>query len=225
MYDEILEKLKNQRGTTSNVSDRSLEDMAKSLEPFITDAEALVKADFTKAIESIDGNLNHYTAEQVKAASKKQLDEIEAKKVADALEKKKLEDGKGADPEKPDIKSIIADALAPLTREISTLKAEKATQSRSDLLQAEIAKTPVIFKDTTTKAFKRMNFETDEEFTEYLTEVKEGAKEAIQIGNESGLRFTTPTNEVHKPDPDDVSPEMEKALTELTTNTEEKKPF
>ena len=76
MYEKILQKLKTQRGTTSNVSDRSLEDMAKSYELIIKDDEALNALDFTKIIQSLDGNISKIAAD----AAKKAKDEAEAQK-------------------------------------------------------------------------------------------------------------------------------------------------
>lgn len=229
MYDKILEKLKSQRGTTSNVSDRSLEDMARSLETLVTDDTILEKANFTKAIESFDGNLNNYTAKQVEAAKKKAIED--SKKSAEDLAKEeaakkaaKEKAEKDGDKTDPAITALLEQNKV-IMEQLQGIKNEKETQSRSDLLQAEIKETPLMFKQATEKAFNRMNFETDEAFTEYLTEIKTSAVEAIQIGKESGLAFTTPTKDVHKPNPDEVSPEMEKAIEKLTTKTEEKKPF
>ena len=45
MYEKILQKLKEQRGDTSNVSDRTLQDLAKTLEGFITTDDLLETMD------------------------------------------------------------------------------------------------------------------------------------------------------------------------------------
>ena len=49
MFEKILQKLKAQRGTTSNVSDKSLEDLAKSLVTVITTDELLNAMDLSAA--------------------------------------------------------------------------------------------------------------------------------------------------------------------------------
>lgn len=217
MYEKILQKLKEQKGTTSNVSDRTLEDLARSLETIINTDELLEKADLTNAIKSIDGNINHYTAKQVEEAKKNFKPEI--KPEVKPVEKK------STDPKNVDIKDMISEALSPLVTEINSLKTEKVTQSRSEILQDKLKETPLIFKDATLNGFKRMRFETDEDFNSYLSEVEESAKGAIQEAKEKGLNTSVPPVNVQKPDLEEVTPEMQKAIDEVTAPKENKGKF
>lgn len=227
MYEKILQKLKDQRGSNNQVTDKTLEVKAKTLEKIITSEEILATVDFTDEITSMQGNIGFIASDAVKNAAT----EAEKKAAEAQTEAQKKEAAKKAAEEaekkgdKPDMAKLISDALNPIVEEINGLKKQKALQTRQELLNEKIKDTPLIFKNTTLSNFKRMNFETDDEFNEYISETEQSAKEAIQIGNESGLKFATPSKEVHKPDPDAVSPEMEKAIDEITTKKEENKPF
>jgi len=226
MYEKILLKLKEQRGSTSNVSDRSLEDLARSLESIISTDELLTKTDLSKAIESIDGNINFYTAKQVEAAKAKAIEE--QKKVVEDLakkeaEKKLAEEQKSG--EQPDIAKLISDALNPIVTELNGLKTQKVAQTRSEILNEKLKETPEIFRNATLKGFSRMNFETDEDFNTYIKEIETDSKVAVQIGLEKGLNTYTPKGDIKKPNPEAVSPEMAEAIKELTAVKEEDKKF
>lgn len=241
MLEKILTKLKAQRDaldaknkTKSNVSDRSLGDLAKSLVSVITTDDILKVADLTDAIASIDGNINHYTATAVEAAKKKQIEDDKktaedlVKKAAEkkAAEEKAAEDKKnGITPPDP----VIAELLEQNKRileQLQGIKTEGVTQTRSDLLAAELKETPVIFRDATLKGFDRMAFKDDAEFDTYIIEIKESAAAAIQVGKESNLNVHTPTVVVKKPDADGVSPEMAEAIKTVTkVDKDDNKPF
>jgi hypothetical protein len=236
MYEKILQKLKKQRdelhtqkGTKSNVSDRSLGDLAKSLETVITTDEILEKADFSNSIASIDGNINHYTAEQVNTAK---TDAVEAYKKAEAerIQKEKDDKAKGnktdnKDDDEPDVAKIVQDAIKPLVEKINSFENKEMTQTRSQILEEKLKDTPTIFRNATLSGFNRMNFKDDEEFNTYISEIEESAKAAIQEGAEKGLNTATPSSDIKPPDPEEVSPEMKKAIETITEVKEDDKPF
>lgn len=228
MYEKILQKLKTQRGTTSNVSDRTLEDLAKSLESIISTDELLEKAELTKAIESVDGNINHYTAKQVEEAKSKAIKDLEeqkkkeqedvVKKAADEKAKKELDN-------MPEWAKALIEQNKAIADQMNGIKKEKVTQSRGEILTKKLEGTPDIFKNATLKSFNRMKFENDEDFNEYVTEIETSSKEAIQIARESGLNITAPKGQVKKPDPEEVTPEMQKAIEKVTKPQEVKGKF
>lgn len=100
------------------------------------------------------------------------------KKKFDFVEKKEP----GKDPKDPiepnDIATIVANAVkaavAPLQQELLGFKGEKTTETRLQQLQTKFKEKnlPESFASQKLKDFKRMNFETDEAFQEYLNEVE-----------------------------------------------------
>ena len=236
MYEKILQKLKKQRdelnaqkGTKSNVSDRSLGDLAKSLETIISTDEILEKADFTNSIASIDGNINHYTAEQVKSAETKAVEDFK-KSEAERIKKEEDEKAKGGqaggqENEQPDIAKLIQDAIKPVVDELNGLKNKEMTKTRSQILEEKLKETPVIFRNATLSGFNRMTFKDDEEFNSYIAEVEISAATAIQEGKEKGLNTQTPNTNVKPKDPYEVTPEMQKAIEEITKVEEKEKKF
>ena len=216
MYEKILQKLKLQRGTTSNVSDRSLEDLAKALETLIIDDASLEKADLTNAIKSIDGNISNYTAEAVKNIKKE-----EPVKNTDPV---KAPEQKKEEPQNEELKTLM-DAVKQLSEKLGAIEGEKATLTRKEKLSEKLKETPTLFKAAVLKSFERQTFKDDQDFDNYLVEIEEQSKTAIQEGKEKGLAFGSPGANVHKPDSEGVSPEMEKTIKEMTEVKEIKKPF
>lgn len=219
MYEKILQKLKAQRGTTSAISDKSLEDMAKSLVALITTDEILNVFDFTPVLTSLDGNVNSYTAEAVKKAKEAIKPQDKKDPIIEPIK----------EPEKKDdtpewMKPLVAQ-ISNLVGEINVLKGDKITKTRTEKLEAILKDTPDIYRNTVLKSFNRAAFKDDEDFENYLKEVQEESKTVIQEGREKGLAFSAPSTTITKPDPDGVSPEMEKTIKEITQKNEIKKPF
>jgi hypothetical protein len=216
MYEKILQKLKEQRVSTSNgkeqrvstsnVSDRSLEDLAKSLETIISTDEILLSADFSKAISSIDGNINSYTASAVNKAI---IDTD--KKIRDEFGKKPTTE-KTAATEPQDIKAILNEALSPLITEINTLKGEKVLIGRQDILSSKLNGTPDAYKNSVLTNFKRANFKDDEDFNSYITEIETQSKGVIQEAKEKGLNFGVPSSNVHKVEENELDPVFKTAI-------------
>lgn len=226
MYEKILQKLKEQRQKviaakgSSNVSDRSLEDLARSLEPIISTDEILNVADLSKAIESIDGNINHYTAEQIKAMDKKKQEE-EAKKAAEEAAKKaeqeRLDKLKGAGDNKDvDIASIIAEsiksAVEPLTNQISELKGEKIATTRVEKMNEILKDAPEYYKNQIITGFNNMSFKDDDSFNSFLDNTKTNFETFQQQAKEQGLNTSAPKGEVKKEDEAKLNPVFEKAM-------------
>jgi hypothetical protein len=206
MFEKILQKLKEQRGTNSSVSDRSLEDLAKSWVPFITTEEVLGTVDFTPMIKTIEGNINHNSAEAAKKAaedakklglSKKEQDEA-AKKAAEDAEKAKNQGGTGSDEPPAWAKKIMDD--------ISSLKTEKLTGSRIEKLNASLKDVPKWFSNPILSGFQNTSFENEEAFDAYLKNI-ETNRDAFQLAaKEQGLNTTLPLNSVKLPKEDGQTP-------------------
>ena len=205
MYEKILQKLKDQRGATSNVSDRSLEDLAKSLVTIITTDEILALANLTEAIESIDGNINHYTAEAVKKAKEeeekeaKKATELAAKKAEEARKKKagtKTEDP----PEWMETMKTIMEQNQKISDDLIALKQEKVTSTRGTQLNTVLKDLPEYLANPIKESFKKTAFENDEAFSTYLQQVEKSGKTFEQAAKEQGLNTTAPSVTVKVPE-------------------------
>lgn len=208
MFEKILQKLKEQRGQNSNVSDRSLEDLAKTLESVITTDETLEKADFSAAIESIDGNINHYTAQAVKNAQKDADDEKKRKKAEEDAEKHKSK-SQNQQTNQPDDMPAWAKALMEqnekLTNSLETLHTEKAASTRREMLQKTFKdkdgnELPEFYTKPILEAFNNTKFEDEDSFNNYLSSIKANNDAFSQQVKENGIKFGTPKKEVEVPE-------------------------
>lgn len=93
--------------------------------------------------------------------------------------KEKAEPGK-TDPPAPgdpaDLATLVANAVKaavePLQQKLSSFEGQKVTETRLQQLEGKLKDLPETFKTQKMKDFKRMNFDTNETFAEYLTEVE-----------------------------------------------------
>jgi len=201
MYEKILQKLKENRGTTSMVSDRTLEDMAKSLIPVIKDEEVLKSMDFTSIVKSIEGNISHYTAEQIKRVQKEQEDANNQKKKEDEGKQKRKQSD-----EIPEYIQLIMEqnqklleAQTALSNEMNSLKSEKVANSRQAKLKSALNGIPDFVVNPILSAFEKTSFTDESEFEGYLTSTSENAKLFLQSAKEQGLNITIPSKDVKKP--------------------------
>lgn len=78
--------------------------------------------------------------------------------------------------DKNDIASLIqagiTAAMKPITEKLSAFEAGNITKTRSEQLTGKLADAPQDFKDRVLRDYGRMNFETEESFTEYLGEIE-----------------------------------------------------
>jgi hypothetical protein len=99
---------------------------------------------------------------------------------------------KGKKAPKPDseMKKLL-DAVTALTSEVKTLKADKTATSRKERLEKELKDTGK-FGESILKAFSKMNFDSDEDFDEYLNDITEQAKDFKKDEKAKGLGGTPP---------------------------------
>jgi len=125
---------------------------------FITEYRKDVDKEVSEANKTYEGNL------------KKKFDFVEKREPRDP----------GKDPKDPadpsDIASIVANAVKaaidPLEKKLSSFEGEKIKQSRLQQLEGKLKDVPDTFKAQKLKDFSRMNFDSEEAFTEYLTETE-----------------------------------------------------
>lgn len=80
----------------------------------------------------------------------------------------------------------LLDAVTALTGEVANFKKEKTTTTRRSRLE-ELLKDTGTFGSRTLKSFSKMNFDSDEEFEEFLEEVKEDLDNYNQERANDGL--------------------------------------
>lgn len=223
MYEKIIQKLKLQRGQRMSISDKSIEDLAKSYGTFILTDDQLNAIDFNPVLESISGNISHIASEAAKKAEEKTKKELEGKKtepiVPSITPDTKKDDGT------PEYAKAMMEAIKTLSGEIFQIKGEKIATTRKQILESKLKETPDIYKNTVLKAFDRATFKDDDDFNSYVAEIEKEGQAVIQEGREKGLVFSSPGKNPQIPDPNGMSPEMEKTLKAITEVKEIKKPF
>ncbi len=219
MYEKIVAKLKTQRGTTSNVSDRTIEDMAKAFELVISTDEILAKFDFSAAIKSVDGNIDHYTAEQVnKAKSNTETERLAAEKAQAeklAAEKAETERLKAGGEVIPVWAKALMDQNKTLAEKLGTFEENKTRESREDILKKKLTGLPDYFSKPIQENFKNASFSDEEAFTGYISVIEESAKDFKQKAAEDGLNIDAPSPHVKKPENNGQTEALANALETL----------
>jgi len=227
MFVKILQKLKLQRGNPSNVSDRSLDDLARSLETVITTDEILVKADLTKAILSIDGNIRNYSSQQVKKINDVAEAERLEKERQEALKKKGKEDAKkktgvqNTNTDPPEWAQSIIEQNEKLVQQMQALQTDKVTTSRKETLKKALTGLPEYYSNPILASFKETSFDTDEKFADYLQVIDKNKKGFELAAKEQGLNTSTPQVNVKVPEDNGETKELS-AARKLVNKQKEK---
>ena len=215
MYEKILQKLKEQRGETSNLSDRSLEDMAKFQSKFITEDSQLEDIDFSDVIESLDGNINHYTASAVKTAVSKVQKKDEPKPPSPGKGKEQEEN------EQPEWVKKLMEQNESLAEKIARIENDKTVSQRKERLQKELKDVPSYFSKPYINQVEKLSFGDDDEFDTYVNEIKSLGKEFVQSAKEQGLNLSAPTGKAEPPKDDGQTPELRKAREIINKNKQQ----
>jgi hypothetical protein len=150
---------------------------AEQVASFITDWRKEADAEITKSNQSYEAGL------------KKKYDFVERK----APEPVVPEPAAGKDLDAAAIQRIVTESIAaatkPLLEQINTFKAGETVKTRLQTLNDKLKECKdETFKTKVLKDFARMKFETDDEFTEYLTDTENDVKTANQNVADSSLR-------------------------------------
>lgn len=86
----------------------------------------------------------------------------------------------------PDWAQSLLDSVSSLKLEVNGLKSEKLTSTRKAKLEAALKDTGA-FGTQTMRSFAKMNFNDDNDFDEFLTEVKESVKDLQKERNDKAL--------------------------------------
>jgi len=203
MYEKILQKLKEQRGQNSQVSDKTLESMAKTWGNVIKDDETLGNIDFTEQISSLQGNIGHI-AKQVKEDTEKIFKKPESAQPAPKPNEPKPED-------MPEWAKALLDQNKQNAELLAKMQGEKITTTRSQQLETILKDAPNAYKEQVLNSFQKMQFSDDNDFNSYVDTTKTNFEGFQQMAKEQGLSFSTPTPNVHKPKDDGRTPELASA--------------
>lgn len=141
----------------------------------------------TEAVKEFRKNVDKEVSDATKTH------ETNLKKKFDFKEKK-VEPGEPTPPGPADpsdvasiIKAAVAEAVKPLQDRLTSFEGERTTGSRLQTLEGKIKDMPETFKAKVLKDFKRMNFQDDTAFNEYLTETETDIAAFNQELADSGL--------------------------------------
>lgn len=205
MFEKILQKLKQHREKGSNVSDRSLEDLARTMETVITTDELLEKWNPSAAIKSIDGNINHTSAEAAKKAA-----EEAARQAAEKANNTPPATPSTTDPKDKDDVPAWAKQLmeqnSKLTERLDAMSTEKVSTTRKGKLEKALNGLPEFYTKPIMSAFDRAKFDSEEAFNEYLAEITTNKEAFEQTAKEKGYTFSIPPRQIeHKEETGETS--------------------
>lgn len=105
-----------------------------------------------------------------------------------------------------------------LKSEVDGIKSKSTAEKRRSLLE-ELLKDTGTFGKRTLKSFEKMNFETEEEFNEFVSEVKEDLEQLNQERADEGLKkFGAPKVDTNPNDPPKPKVLSDTELEELANN-------
>lgn len=214
MFEKILQKMKSQRGENSSVTDRSLEDLAKTLQTLITTEEQLNTADFTTAIKSIESNISNVAATAVKKVKEKPAktaQELKAEEdaAANANAAKLSADTTGE--VIPAWATAFMNKVDAIDKSILGLKGDKILTSRTERLKKSLENLPEYYTKPIHTGFAKARFESDEEFDAYILEVETNRKSFEQAAKEQGLNTTVPLSSTTRKEVEGATPELQNA--------------
>jgi len=151
----------------------------------------LTKEQVDEYAKEFRADVDKEVSERKKTIEKNLKEKFDAEKLE--LEKKQQGTGTQTEPDNPKdiaeaMKLAVAEAIAPLQKELSGFKAGEVAKSRLQQLNEKLNTCKdETFKAKALKDFGRMQFETDESFTEYLTETETDIAAANQTLADSAL--------------------------------------
>lgn len=85
------------------------------------------------------------------------------------------------------IKSAVAEAVKPFQEKLSVFESVNIENQRRDALNGKLANAPEDFKNRVIRDYGRMKFDTDEAFTEFLTDTEKDLKDFTQEASNQSL--------------------------------------
>jgi len=124
--------------------------------------------------------------------------ESESTKTPEQIAAEKEAEGKDpvVDPEMPAWAKALVTSTQALAKGLESIQGEKVTNTRKQQYEKALEGTSDAFKAKALKDFGKMKFETDEEFTEFLTDAETDVADFIQEESNNGLINQTPVRGV-----------------------------
>jgi len=195
-----------------NLSNKRIESIAAKIDAKVTEED-----DIDDALSTYD-EYNPF-AEMAKDDDRERLrikKESETGKTPEQIAAEKEAEGKEVivDPEMPAWAKALIVSTQALAKGFESIQGEKLTSTRKQQYEKALEGTSDAFKAKALKDFNKMKFETDEEFTEFLTESETDAADFIQEESNNGLKNQTPARSV-KNIPGKVKPATDAELDEV----------
>lgn len=169
LKEKIIASLK-QRYANVGLSDKTIETIAEMLGSTVAD-EAQIEtavAGVENIVKAFQSESDSRVTSAVAKAKAEKTTTTEPKKPAEQKQETTTPQADDASA----LSKAINEALAPLLKEVQSLKSEKLIDTRKAQLEAKTKEMPESYRNTILKNFGRMNFETDEAFAEYLAETE-----------------------------------------------------
>lgn len=189
MKEKLLAALKA-KYKSLGFSDKAINGVLGYLEKTVTEEDKI-----DEAVDGVEDLLKAFQAE-VDSRVSKAVETAKAKPAGDP-QKKEGDDPKQDNPanppaDTPEWAKGLLTTVQTLTQEINTLKSGKTADTRKSQLEEALKDSSDAFKNTTLKAFGRMQFKDDEEFNAYLEEVKTDSADFVQTEANNGLSQSKP---------------------------------
>lgn len=194
----ILDALKAKYvGVSESILNRMAEKLVKTVTKEEDVAAAVEAVTFQQVIDSEADRRATEASQSAVANYEKRHSLKEGQPVAGGEQGKEDEPGAGGEPTgggdiASQIQAAVKAAVSPLMQEIETLKSGKVSDTRKQQLDAIIANSSEKFKTRITNNYKRMAFQSDEDFSAYLEEVKTEAEEDAADVTATGAVFGRP---------------------------------
>lgn len=177
-----------------NLSNKRIETIAAKIDAKVTEEDEI-----DDALSTYD-EYNPF-AEMARDDDRERLrlkKESETTKTPEQIAAEKEAEGKDpvVDPEMPAWAKALVTSTQALAKGLESIQGEKVTNTRKQQYEKALEGTSDAFKAKALKDFGKMKFDTDEEFTEFLTEAETDAADFIQEESNSGLKNQTPVRGV-----------------------------
>lgn len=177
-----------------NLSNKRIEAIAAKIDAKVTEEDEI-----DDALSTYD-EYNPF-AEMAKDDDRERLrlkKESESAKTPEQLGAEKEAQGNDpvVDPEMPAWAKALVTSTQALAKGLESIQGEKVTSTRKQQYEKVLEGTSDTFKVKALKDFGKMKFETDDEFTEFLTDAETDAADFIQEASNNGLTNQTPVRGV-----------------------------
>lgn len=215
MKEQILTALKTKfTGVQDAILNRIADKLAKTVK---TEEEVATAVEGVTLQSVIDGYADSRATEAAQTAvstyeKKHNIKDGKPEKAGEP-EKKNPADTKGSD-DTPEWAKALIESNKTLAEKLAKIEGEKAANNRLKELNKVIENAPDTIKSRFGKDFNKMNFKTDEEYQEWLADVKADVETLVTDLTAAGAVFKKPAGGGGTPPPSKPSAEVEARIKE-----------